>query len=36
LIARIRRNGTIYEVAIADVVFAPGTELGLVAAAYRR
>lgn len=36
LIARVRRNGTIHKVALADVVFAPGSKLGLVAAAYRR
>lgn len=36
LIARITRDGKTYEVALADLTFAPGSELGLVVAAYRR
>ena len=36
LTARVRRDGVAYEVALADLVFEPGSELGVVAAAYRR
>lgn len=36
LIARVTRDGKTYEVALADLTFAPGSELGLVVAAYRR
>jgi hypothetical protein len=36
LTARVLRDGAKHEVAIADVTFAPGSELGVVVAAYRR
>lgn len=36
LIARVRRDGAIHEVALADLRFAAGSVLGLVVAAYRR
>ncbi len=36
LTARVRRDGTTYEVALADLRFAAGSRLGLVVAAYRR
>lgn len=36
LTARVRRDGAVYEVALADLVFAPESELGRVVAAYRR
>lgn len=36
LLARVRRDGRTYDVALADLTFEPGSELGLVAAAYRR
>jgi hypothetical protein len=36
LLARVRRDGATHEVALADLVFSDGSELGLVAAAYRR
>jgi hypothetical protein len=36
LTARVRRAGAIYEVALADLAFASGSQLGLVVAAYRR
>lgn len=36
LTARVRREGTRYEVAYADVTFAAGSQSGLVASAYRR
>lgn len=32
----VRRDGTTHEVALADLTFAVGSELGLVVAAYRR
>ncbi len=36
LTARVLRDGTKHEVAIADLTFAPGSEIGAVVAAYRR
>lgn len=36
LLARVRRDGEIHEVALADLVFGAGSELGVVVAAYRR
>ena len=36
LIARVLRDGAPYEVALADLMFAPGSDLGIVVAAYRR
>jgi hypothetical protein len=36
LTARVLRDGAKYEVALADLAFAPGSELGVVVAAYRR
>jgi hypothetical protein len=36
LTARVRRDGATHEVALADLTFAPGGELGVVVAAYRR
>lgn len=36
LIARVRRDGSEHDVALADLVFAADSELGLVVAAYRR
>jgi hypothetical protein len=36
LLARVRRDGATYEVALADVVCDAASELGLVVAAYRR
>lgn len=36
LLARVRRGGAAHEVALADLAFPSGSELGLVAAAYRR
>lgn len=36
LTARVRRDGATHEVALADLTFAPGSELGAVVAAYRR
>jgi hypothetical protein len=36
LTARVLRDGASHEVAIADLRFAPGSELGAVVAAYRR
>jgi hypothetical protein len=36
LIARVRRDGATFEVALADLTLAPGSALGLVVAAYRR
>jgi hypothetical protein len=34
--ARVRRDGTTYDVSFADLTFAAGSQLGLIAAAYRR
>lgn len=36
LVARVRRHGHRYDVALADLSFADESELGLVVAAYRR
>ena len=36
LLARVRRDGRTYDVALADLTFEPGSDLGLVVAAYRR
>jgi hypothetical protein len=36
LIARVIRDGTVYEVALADLEFAADSDLGLIVAAYRR
>ena len=36
LTARVLRDGAKHEVALADLTFAPGSELGVVVAAYRR
>ena len=36
LTARVLRDGAKYEVALADLAFASGSELGVVVAAYRR
>jgi hypothetical protein len=36
LTARVLRDGVRHEVALADLTFAPGSELGIVVAAYRR
>ncbi len=36
LLAHLTRDGEAYEVALADLAFPPGSELGLVVAAYRR
>lgn len=36
LLARVRRDGRTYDVALADLTFEPGSDLGLVGAAYRR
>lgn len=36
LTARVVRDGAKHEVALADLRFAPGSELGVVVAAYRR
>lgn len=36
LLARVRRGEATYEVSLADLQFAAGSELGLVVAAYRR
>jgi hypothetical protein len=36
LTARVRRGDTTYEVALADLAFDAGSQLGLVVAAYRR
>jgi len=36
LLARVRRDGATHEVALADLTFAVGSELGAVVAAYRR
>ncbi|MGI8778655.1 MAG: hypothetical protein ACR2L8_00535 [Solirubrobacteraceae bacterium] len=36
LTARVKRGGTVYEVALADLTFAGGSQMGLVVAAYRR
>lgn len=36
LIARVRRDGALYEVALADLTFAPGSEVEPLVAAYRR
>lgn len=36
LLARVRRDGRTYQVALADLSFPAGSEFGLVVAAYRR
>lgn len=36
LTARVLRDGSEHEVALADLTFAPGSEIGVVVAAYRR
>jgi hypothetical protein len=36
LTARVSRDGARHEVALADLTLAPGSELGVVVAAYRR
>lgn len=36
LLARVRRNGTLYDVALADLTVGAESELRLVVAAYRR
>ena len=36
LLARVSRDGATYDVALADLTFGAGTELGLVVAGYRR
>jgi len=36
LLARVRRDGTLYDVALADLTFAAESELRLVVAASRR
>jgi hypothetical protein len=36
LLARVRRDGAVYEVALADLTFDSDSELGLVVAGYRR
>jgi hypothetical protein len=36
LLARVRRDGALYQVALADLTLAADSEFGLVAAAYRR
>jgi len=36
LLARVSREGTAYDVALADLAFSAGSELGRVVAAYRR
>src|SRR3954465_9864244 len=36
LIARVRGEGTRYEVTLADLTFAAGSALGVIVAAYRR
>lgn len=36
LLARVRRDGSKHDVALADLVFGADSELGLVVAAYRR
>ena len=36
LTARVTRDGTTYEIALADLAFDPASELGRVVAAYRR
>ena len=36
LLARVHRDGTLYDVALADLTLADDSELGLVVAAYRR
>ncbi len=36
LLARVRRDGALYHVALADLTFGADSELGLVVAAYRR
>lgn len=36
LLARARREGRTYDVALADLTFEPDSDLGLVVAAYRR
>lgn len=36
LIARVRRDGAAYEVALADLAFDAGSKLAVVVAAYRR
>jgi hypothetical protein len=36
LLARVHRDGAVYEVALADLRFPTGSELGLIVGAYRR
>ncbi len=36
LLARVHRDGAMYEVALADLAFGADSDLGLVVAAYRR
>jgi len=36
LLARVRRDGAVYDIALADLTFGAESELRLVAAAYRR